>query len=128
VRICDLRLRLDGDEPAWRATRYRGVFWLPIEVAAQPAHDSVALIRMDPACGYPRHRHVGVEDVLVLQGGYRDELGVHVAGSFVRYEAGSRHSPIALGDPQRPANEENPPCVLFAIARGGVDLEEEPSA
>jgi anti-sigma factor ChrR (cupin superfamily) len=117
---------LSGADPAWRATRYRGVFWLPIEVASvNGTQDAVALIRMDPACGYPEHRHVGIEDVFVLQGGYRDELGVHVAGSFVRYPAGSRHAPIALGDGDRAANEENPSCVLFAIARGGVELERE---
>jgi anti-sigma factor ChrR (cupin superfamily) len=127
MSACDLRLRLHGGEPSWRATRYPGVFWVPLEIAsADGMQDSAALIRMDPACGYPAHRHVGVEDVLVLQGGYRDELGVHGAGSFIRYAAGSRHAPIALGDAARPVNEENPACVLFAIARGGVELEGAP--
>lgn len=84
----------------------------------------MVLIRMDPGCSYPPHRHAGIEDVLVLQGGYRDDRGEHVAGSFFRYPSGSTHAPVALGDPARPAGKDNPSCILFAIARGGVhDVE-----
>ena len=79
------------------------------------------LIRMEPGCGYPPHRHCDVEEVLVLSGGYADEVGEHRAGSYVRYEAGSEHSPIALGDARRAASADNPPCVLFAIARRGIE-------
>lgn len=74
----------------------------------------VALIRMEPGCGYPQHRHRGDEDVRVLQGGYRDERGEHTAGSFAHYETGSYHGPVAL--PTGPA------CVLLAVAHEGVEL------
>lgn len=81
----------------------------------------MVLIRMEPGCGYPLHRHRGIEDVLVLQGGYRDDLGEYLAGTHIRYASGSAHSPVALGDPKRPSGEDNPSWILFAIARGGVD-------
>ena len=74
----------------------------------------LALIRMAPGCGYPRHRHTGTEEVLVLRGGYRDELGEHTAGSFVQYEAGSEHGPTAI--------DGDTPCVLLALAHEGVKL------
>lgn len=74
----------------------------------------VALIRMAPGCGYPRHRHQGPEDVLVLQGGYRDEAGEHRQGQFVRYEDGSSHGPVAL--------DAGPACVLLAVAHEGIEL------
>jgi anti-sigma factor ChrR (cupin superfamily) len=115
---------LDPARVAWRATRHLGVSWYPFDVRALggPAdEDAVVLIRMDPGCGYPRHRHLGIEDVLVLQGGYRDELGEHRAGAYLRYPAGSTHAPVALGDPARPPGPDNPSCLLFAIARGGVE-------
>jgi anti-sigma factor ChrR (cupin superfamily) len=89
------------------------------------AVDSVVLIRMSPGRGYPPHRHVGDEDVLILQGAYADELGEHPTGTFLRYAAGSAHSPVACGDSELPESDENPACILFAIARGGIqDLEE----
>lgn len=69
---------------------------------------------MDPGHGYPRHTHRGVEAVLVLQGGYRDERGEHRAGEFVDYPDGSTHSPVAL-----PGDES---CVLLALAHEGVLL------
>ena len=81
----------------------------------------VVVIRMAPGCGYPAHRHVGAEDVLILQGGYRDEMGEHRAGTYLSYPPGSVHTPVACGDRDRPESEENPACILFAIARGGVE-------
>jgi anti-sigma factor ChrR (cupin superfamily) len=116
--------RFDG--VPWRSTGYPGIFWLGLHPSgADDSGDTAALIRMDPGCGYPPHRHVGIEDVLVLCGSYRDELGVHEAGSYVRYDAGSPHAPIALGDGSSPPGRDNPSCVLFAVARGGVELLEE---
>ena len=89
---------------------------------ASPASMTV-LIRMAPGCGYPRHRHVGPEDVLVLAGGYVDGDGRRfTAGSFVRYPAGSEHEPVALGNADEPASAGNPSCVLFAVAHEGTQL------
>lgn len=113
----------------WRSTRHPGVAWLPLHPAPGSPPDAVpdgvrgaatVLIRMDPGCGYPAHRHLGVEEVLILAGGYRDEAGDHPAGSYLRYETGSEHAPVALGDPGRSTGPDNPACVLFASARGGV--------
>ena len=88
--------------------------------SARGPRDSTVLIRMAPGCGYPAHRHLDVEEVLVLRGGYRDEEGEHRAGSYLRYAQDSVHSPVALGDARRPEGPDNQACVLFAVARGGV--------
>jgi len=122
-----LRLHVEADAVPWKPTRHRGVYWHPLLPGAQAARahdepsDAVVLIRMDPGCGYPAHRHRGVEDVLVLQGGYTDDLGDHGAGSYLRYPAGSSHSPVASGDPRAPIGPRNPACILFAVARDGVE-------
>jgi anti-sigma factor ChrR (cupin superfamily) len=119
--------QLEIDEAAlpWRATRHEGIEWFPLHPRAEapgPAgpRDSTVLIRMAPGRGYPRHRHLDVEEVLILRGGYRDERGEHGAGTYLRYEAGSEHTPVALGDRAAPVGPKNPFCLLFAIARGGV--------
>jgi anti-sigma factor ChrR (cupin superfamily) len=118
----------DGDIP-WSPTSHRGIYWLALHTEpGEGPRDSTVLIRMDPGCGYPAHVHVGVEEVLVLCGAYRDERGVHTAGSYVRYEAGSFHTPVALGDAARPRSESNRACILYAVARGGVRIRSDRAA
>ena len=144
MQIQGFSLKLDEASLAWRTTRHPGVAWIPLHGEAQAegspssgsdrggnaaprsdraseSRDSTVLIRMDPGCGYPAHRHVDVEEVLVLRGGYRDDRGEHRAGTYLRYPAGSVHAPVALGDRTQPVGEANPACVLFAVARGGVE-------
>ena len=75
---------------------------------------AAVLIRMKAGCAYPHHRHRGTEEILILQGGYRDQHGTYRAGDFTRYEDGSEHHPIAL------EGEED--CVLFAITEHGIDV------
>lgn len=118
----------------WKETGVQGVHLIllhpPLESLQQARAESgtavegAVLIRMDPGCGYPPHAHLGVEEVFVLAGGYRDHSGVYDVGTYVRYEAGTEHAPVALGDAHRPPGEDNPPCVLFASARGGIELLE----
>lgn len=120
----------DPDAIAWRPTRHPGIAWVPLHPSAEDVEaarrsgrgtgETAVLIRMDPGCGYPAHRHLGVEEVLILAGGYADAAGEHGTGSYLRYEPGSEHAPVALGDPARPTGPTNPACVLFAIARAGV--------
>jgi anti-sigma factor ChrR (cupin superfamily) len=125
ARIPAFEARLDLERLAWRATSTPGVSWILVspaweELKARSASgevgEVVALIRMEPGSGYTPHRHVGPEEVLVLQGGYADAEGEHCAGTWLRYPAGSSHAPVALGE----AGAE--PCVIFATARGGVEL------
>lgn len=81
---------------------------------------AAVLIRMEPGCGYPAHRHRGTEDVLVVQGAYQDSQGIHRAGDFVHYPDGSSHAPIACG-----GDEVNgQACVLFAITERGIERSE----
>jgi len=126
MRIDGLEIDVSTESVAWRSTRYRGVYWIDLRCSSlDEPRDSAALIRMDPGCGYPPHRHDGVEDVLVLRGGYQDELGLHEAGSYIRYVAGRSHAPVALGDSARAASRDNPACILFAVAHDGVTLLED---
>ena len=117
-------LQFDPEHPdqKWFPTKVAGVSWfaLHLEADSQAAQgDSAVLIKMEPGCGYPAHRHRGPEDVLVLCGGYRDERGQHLAGDQVHYPAGSCHAPVACGDASSPASAA---CVLYAVVQRGVDL------
>ena len=81
--------------------------------ATARGEDTIAL-RMEPGCSYPRHRHTGPEELLVLKGGFRDETGSWRAGEFARFPAGSVHHTVAL--------DEGEDCVFFAIAHEGIEL------
>jgi len=115
---------LAGEALAWRETRTVGVRWLPlseegpgvgVDGDGTPGGTATVLVWMDAGCGYPPHRHLGPEDVLVLQGGYRDEMGEYGAGDHVHYAAGSTHSPCALG------KRGDPACVLYATIQVGTE-------
>jgi anti-sigma factor ChrR (cupin superfamily) len=58
-------------------------------VEGEPA---VALLRYAPGAGVPRHRHDGLETILVLEGVQSDERGDYSAGSLVLNPEGSAHS------------------------------------
>lgn len=130
MRVPGLGISVDTEQVPWRTTGSEGVRWLLLASEARPAEADEAtsgaelgatvLIRMEPGFGYPPHLHRDVEEVLVLAGGYRDAEGEYCAGDYVRYAAGSAHAPVALGDARRPAGPDNPACVLFATARGGI--------
>lgn len=104
---------IDFSKIDWRETRHEGVALCVLRRDAATG-DATVLIRIRPGCAYPAHRHDGVEEVFVLQGGYRDARGEHRAGSYVLNPAGSAHSPVALEGAQD--------CVLFAVARSGITL------
>ncbi|MCU0865403.1 MAG: cupin domain-containing protein [Planctomycetes bacterium] len=106
---------MDLDPIPWRPTRYPGVS-IHFYASDRRSGRALALIRMEPGCGYPEHRHRGEEHVLVLQGGYRDDSGTHLAGQFVIHEDRSVHEPIAVDGPGAV------PCVLLALAHEGVVL------
>ena len=126
MHVTGLEIRADTEAVDWRETGSPGVRWRLLGPREAPgegtARESAVLIRMEPGYGYPAHRHLDIEEVLILAGGYRDELGEHRAGAYLRYEAGTVHAPVALGNRDRPAGGDNPACVLFAIARGGIEV------
>ncbi|HEV7842146.1 MAG TPA: cupin domain-containing protein [Pyrinomonadaceae bacterium] len=97
----------------WRGTRHEGIFLHPLR-RDEETGDSTVLIRMEPGCDYPAHRHNGIEEILILQGGYRDQQGEYRAGDYVFNEASSTHHPVAL--------EGAEACIMIAFAHGGIKL------
>ncbi len=104
---------LDLSKIEWRATRHEGIFIRTLR-RDEATGDSTVFIRMQPGCAYPAHRHGGPEEVLILQGGYRDARGEHRAGDYLLNEAGSSHHPVAF--------EGAEDCIMLAIAHGGIEL------
>jgi anti-sigma factor ChrR (cupin superfamily) len=99
----------------WNPTRYQGIF-LNVLRRDEQTGDATVLIRMQPGCRYPAHRHVGLEEVFIMQGGYRDSRGEHRAGDYILNEAASAHASVAL---------DGEDCIMLAVAHGGIELLEK---
>lgn len=76
---------------------------------------SAALLRYDAGAHLQRHRHHGLEQILVLSGSQADEHGTYGPGSLVFNETGSAHSVSSAGG-----------CVVLVTWHGTVTFE--PSA
>lgn len=55
------------------------------------ADPQVALLRYAPGAAAPRHRHPGLETILVLEGEQSDDFGTYAVGDMVMNPPGSEH-------------------------------------
>lgn len=77
---------------AWRDCDFR-FFRDGVEIATLlDGAPGVALLRYAPGASVPRHRHTGLETILVLDGVQSDERGDYPAGSLILNHEGSIHS------------------------------------
>jgi anti-sigma factor ChrR (cupin superfamily) len=79
----------------WRALDFEPfrpgirVSWLLRGGADAP---SAAVLAYEPGASVPRHRHAGLETIVVLDGVQSDESGDYAAGTVVLNPVGSEHS------------------------------------
>jgi putative transcriptional regulator len=74
-----------------------------------------ALVWASPGARYPRHRHLGDEEILVLSGRLRDDRGSYGPGEICRSVAGSQHSEQAEGAED---------CICYVVSHGGHEVLE----
>ena len=72
-----------------------------------------ALLRYFPGARLARHRHVGVEHILVLTGAQEDERGRYEAGTLLVSPPGSSHALLSPGG-----------CIVLAIWEKPVVFED----
>jgi anti-sigma factor ChrR (cupin superfamily) len=65
------------------------VHWL---LRGSDAEPSVAILKYQLGANVPRHRHPGLETIIVLEGTQSDENGDYSAGSVVLNPVGTEHS------------------------------------
>ena len=80
-------------------TRTLTAAWLPghgglqVMPLHQFEHEHVALVKWPPGEVFQPHRHIGGEEILVLSGEFRDELGAYPAMTWLRNPPNSQHHP-----------------------------------
>jgi anti-sigma factor ChrR (cupin superfamily) len=73
------------------------------------------LVWASPGARYPRHRHLGDEEILVLAGRLRDDRGSYGPGEICRSAAGSEHSEAVDGSED---------CICYVVYHGGHEMLE----
>lgn len=83
-------IQIDTTTAPWYPGLIPGLSVLPLH-----EHNSVstALVRWAPQTRFNSHTHFGGEEILVLNGIFRDENGEYSAGTWLRSPRGSRHTP-----------------------------------
>lgn len=76
-----------ADQP-WEERR-PGVHW---KVLWKEGDRQTILVRYEPGATIPRHRHLGEEQIFVLEGSVADDTGVCGAGEFARRPPGCIHA------------------------------------
>jgi|SRR5215468_7048463 len=76
--------------------RRPGVFWKMLWEDPDGRHKAI-LMRYAPGSSIPRHRHLGDEQIWVLEGSVADDAGVCLAGSYARRPPGCVHSVSSPG-------------------------------
>ena len=83
-------VRIQTRQSAWLPGLVPGLAVMPLH---QFGSEQVALVRWAPGTVFQPHRHLGGEEILVLEGVFQDEAGTYPAGSWLRNPPGSFHSP-----------------------------------
>jgi anti-sigma factor ChrR (cupin superfamily) len=103
---------VDAAARPWTEQR-PGVFW---KVLWTEGDRKALLVRYAPGAIIPRHRHLGDEQVFVLEGSVSDDTGTCTAGNYVRRPPGCVH-----------AVRSDEGALVLAILTGGtqpLSLEE----
>ena len=76
-----------GDRP-W-VERRPGIFW---KTLWEDGDRKAILMRYEPGATIPRHRHLGDEQIFVLEGEVADDTGICTAGNYARRPPGCVHT------------------------------------
>ena len=82
---------IHGDQLDWRQGMVPG---LKVTSLHQGLTKHTALVRWAPETRFNPHTHVGGEEILVLEGVFRDEHGSYPAGTWIRSPHMSNHRPF----------------------------------
>jgi anti-sigma factor ChrR (cupin superfamily) len=98
----------DTEKAPW-IERRPGIFWKTLWEDADGTHKAV-LMRYSPGSTVPRHRHIGDEQIWVIEGSVADDAGVCAAGNYARRPPGCVHTVTSPGG-----------ALVFAVISGSTE-------
>jgi anti-sigma factor ChrR (cupin superfamily) len=100
-------LYVDATDRPWTEPR-PGVHW---KILWEEGDRRTVLVRYEPGAVIPRHRHLGDEQIFVLEGSVSDDTGTCTAGNYARRPPGCVHT----------VSSRDGALVLAVIAGGGTE-------
>jgi putative transcriptional regulator len=106
---------IDVDDPErWQRGPLPGMLLFHFEGGPRRAGADCGLMQLPPGFVLPRHRHLGDERALVLEGGYREDTGrAYLPGDAHHMRRGTRHGYRVFDDG---------PCLVALVLYGGVEF------
>lgn len=99
-------LYVDAAKVSW-VERRPGIFW---KVLWEEGDRRAVLMRYEPGASIPRHRHLGDEQIYVLEGSVSDDTGTCTRGNYARRPPGCVHSVTSRDG-----------ALVLAIMNGGTE-------
>ncbi|NKB56975.1 MAG: cupin [Alphaproteobacteria bacterium] len=96
VKLCQYagadrpQITIDTASAAWEPHAIDGVEVLPL-YRSDSYPENIRLVRFQPGVRFPLHKHVGGEEIFVIDGTLEDAHGRYEKGTWVRYPDGSEH-------------------------------------
>jgi len=87
------RLVIRHADLPWIDSPSPGVRRRMLERDGQEVARATSIVRYEPGCRFPEHRHDLGEEFIVLDGTFADEHGEYGSGTYVRNPPGSSHAP-----------------------------------
>jgi anti-sigma factor ChrR (cupin superfamily) len=121
------RVVIDSNAAPWQPSPVPGVERRKLDRIGGEVARASSIVRYAPGSSFLPHRHDGGEEFLVLDGVFSDEHGDYQAGTYVRNEPESTHTPHTA-----------PGCTIFVklrqmdaqdsvrVVRGQAELTWEP--
>jgi anti-sigma factor ChrR (cupin superfamily) len=100
------RIVVDTDATPWQPSPSAGVERRKLDRIGGEVARATSLVRYAPGSSFAPHRHDEGEEFLVLEGVFSDEHGDYPAGTYIRNEPGSVHTP-----------RTGPGCIIFVKLR-----------
>jgi anti-sigma factor ChrR (cupin superfamily) len=92
-------------EMDWKPTRFEKVS-IKVLYEDRERGEMTCLLKLEPGAHIPFHKHLEIEQTLVLEGSVEDHDGVAAAGDYIWRKPGSLHENTSPGG-----------AVLFAVYR-----------
>ena len=86
------RVVVDTTRSPWLPGLVKGLEVMPLHNFGS---EHVALVKWAPGTEFQNHRHLGGEEIFVLEGVFEDESGTYPEGTWLRNPSGSLHTPFS---------------------------------
>ena len=124
------RVVIDTRVATWTASPEPDVHRIMLDRDGAELARATSIVRYAPGARFKEHEHGQGEEILVLDGEFRDEHGIYPAGTYLRNPWGTRHSPFSphgcllfVKLRQMPAADRQTVVVEGAFARCVLDGE-----